>query len=648
MPDAARAHAEPAALTAKVLSSAIHLQRACDCGGSAGPSGKCAKCEAEEKLGIRTKLTVNAPGDAYEQEADRVADEVVARRHTGAIMSLGQGRGRARDDAFEAGADRDRAGRVLPTKAASASGRRTVDILGRRLAVAGQGGRALDTATRAAFEPRFGRSLSQVRLHENAAARMLSRDLGARAFTHGNDIYFAAGQLDQRSLAGRRLLAHEITHTLQQGGAGVLRRAPAPETGAGPGTDPGSKDEATPTIAATDVTMIVLENPTGARHNVHYVNMQDGVFAFYRPIFPHDSIHIVLECNFADEGEVEGPVAVRLADGDQFEQSDGGGAEPEITLRVLAEPDTETEARLFLSAPNVAREMEVVFTIGVLPLDIDPVKDTRLRKRLERRTLRQEQRAERRSLRQERRVGDAERDFGAETAGLRREQRRERRAFRQGRREALGAARIKREKGIAAARSAHGKYACSKSQRQNVDVALREAIGRLESALAHIHPGQAPDKYRMDALAKCFNIDPASTAPAELTRLQTRAVDILNIARNSMLVSHPGTVRCGAPPDDCKLQVAAFVEDNVRGNPVTVCQIWLDDNLSFEATKLEPGHERAYALIHEFCHLAGVTDRSAETYLHEGDWPSLPSAEAETMADAFAAFAWYMSSPGLT
>lgn len=619
-----------AAAAADSASAASVIRRACLCGRAAGVTGKCPPCEAEERLGRPAKLAFGARGDVF--GAGRLAAGCHAR-----VPETGVAPARH---------DRDRPGRVQRTKAASASGRWTVDALGRRLAAAGQGGRRLDTATRAAFEPRFGRSLSHVCLHDGAAARILSRELGARAFAHGNDIYFAAGQLDQHSLDGRRLLAHEITHTLQQERAGVLRRAPAAEGGSE--TETASEGEAAPAIAAKDVTMIVLENPTGARHNVHYVNMQDGVFAFYRPIYPRDSIHIVLECNFADVGEVEGPVAVRFAGRGQFEQSDSVGTGPEVTLRVLAEPEGETEARLFLSAPNVAGEMELVVTIGVLPLDIDPVKDVRLRKRRERLALRQEQRAERRKLRQERREGDADRDFGAEAADLRREQRRERTAFRAGRREALGAARIEREKGIAAARAVHGKHACSKSQRQNVDEALREAIGRLESALAHINPGQTPDKYRMDALAKCFNIDPASTGSAELARLQTRAVDILNIARNSMLVSDPGTVRCGAPPDDCRSQVAAFVEDNVRGNPVTVCQIWLDDNLSFEATKLEPGHERSYALIHEFCHLAGVTDRSAETYLHEGGWSSLPSAEAETMADAFAAFAWYMSSPGLT
>ena len=58
--------------------------------------------------------------------------------------------------------------------------------------------------------------------------------------------------------------------------------------------------------------------------------------------------------------------------------------------------------------------------------------------------------------------------------------------------------------------------------------------------------------------------------------------------------------------EDLNEVIAAFVQDNVRGNPVTVCQVWLDDNMTFEATRNEPGNERAYALIHEFIHLAGV------------------------------------------
>ena len=82
-------------------------------------------------------------------------------------------------------------------------------------------GRQLDDVTRAFFEPRFGVSLGHVRAHDDAASAASARALGARAYTVGSDIVFD-GAIRPASADGRRLLAHELTHTIQQaGGAGV-------------------------------------------------------------------------------------------------------------------------------------------------------------------------------------------------------------------------------------------------------------------------------------------------------------------------------------------------------------------------------------------------------------------------------------------
>src|SRR5262245_57129436 len=60
-------------------SSSLLLQRKCACGGSSGLTGSCAGCEKKKLLGksLQTKLRINQPGDAYEQEADRVAEQVM-------------------------------------------------------------------------------------------------------------------------------------------------------------------------------------------------------------------------------------------------------------------------------------------------------------------------------------------------------------------------------------------------------------------------------------------------------------------------------------------------------------------------------------------------------------------------------------------
>ena len=77
-------------------------------------------------------------------------------------------------------------------------------------------GQRLDAATRAFFEPRFGHDFSSVRVHAGTAAAQSANEMGARAFTVGNNIVFGTGQLSPGTQDGRRLLAHELTHVIQQ------------------------------------------------------------------------------------------------------------------------------------------------------------------------------------------------------------------------------------------------------------------------------------------------------------------------------------------------------------------------------------------------------------------------------------------------
>lgn len=90
------------------------------------------------------------------------------------------------------------------------------------------GGAALPEPTRRSMEKTFGADFSEVRVHSSTAAANMSQSLQAKAFTHGNDIYFNRGQYAPQSREGRRLLAHELTHVVQQGGqkapAGIQRK----------------------------------------------------------------------------------------------------------------------------------------------------------------------------------------------------------------------------------------------------------------------------------------------------------------------------------------------------------------------------------------------------------------------------------------
>lgn len=81
------------------------------------------------------------------------------------------------------------------------------------------GGTPLPSSERAFFEPRFGRDFRDVRVHADPDAADAARSINARAFTLGNDIGFAGGAYDTGSAEGRRLIAHELTHVVQQGRA---------------------------------------------------------------------------------------------------------------------------------------------------------------------------------------------------------------------------------------------------------------------------------------------------------------------------------------------------------------------------------------------------------------------------------------------
>lgn len=86
------------------------------------------------------------------------------------------------------------------------------------------GGRALDAGVRARMEHGFGRSFAGVRVHDDPAAAQLSSSLSARAFTVGQDVAFSSGQYRPGTAIGDLLIAHELAHTIQQGGAAYAEK----------------------------------------------------------------------------------------------------------------------------------------------------------------------------------------------------------------------------------------------------------------------------------------------------------------------------------------------------------------------------------------------------------------------------------------
>ena len=154
--------------------------------------------------GIQAKLEVGQPGDIYEQEADWVAE---------AVMQMSEPE--VRRQLEEEGKKKEE--KTLQTKEVPGQTPEvTPDLVSRINALKG-GGQPLPESTRAFFELRFGYDLSRVQVHTNSQAAETARALNARAFTMGHDIVFGAGEYAQGTTVGKQLLAHELTHVVQQG-----------------------------------------------------------------------------------------------------------------------------------------------------------------------------------------------------------------------------------------------------------------------------------------------------------------------------------------------------------------------------------------------------------------------------------------------
>lgn len=82
----------------------------------------------------------------------------------------------------------------------------------------GNGGQKMDAQTQSEMESGFGADFSRVSIHNDSEAAQMSQEIGAQAFTHGNNIYFNEGKYNPNSKEGKHLLAHELTHTIQQKG----------------------------------------------------------------------------------------------------------------------------------------------------------------------------------------------------------------------------------------------------------------------------------------------------------------------------------------------------------------------------------------------------------------------------------------------
>ena len=142
---------------------------------------------------VHAKLEMTTSGDHDEQEADAAANDIVNGGKIRRKISGSSGSGTAVSPQVES-----------------------------QIAQLQGGGHAMPAGLRHMMENGFGRDFSQVRLHTGSQAADMSSSISARAFTHGNDIYFNRGQFSPNTSEGQRLVAHELTHVAQ--GTGKVGR----------------------------------------------------------------------------------------------------------------------------------------------------------------------------------------------------------------------------------------------------------------------------------------------------------------------------------------------------------------------------------------------------------------------------------------
>jgi hypothetical protein len=150
---------------------------------------------------IQPSLRVGPVRDRFEEEADQIAQQIVQRT--------------------------ERIQRA--SKNGATDGLETSPSFKQQLSRTAGQGKALPPKTREEFEPLFGASFDSVRIHTGAESKQLAQSIQAKAFTHGNHIHFGTGEFNPTSRTGKQLLAHELTHTVQQGAAPIMRQvAPMP------------------------------------------------------------------------------------------------------------------------------------------------------------------------------------------------------------------------------------------------------------------------------------------------------------------------------------------------------------------------------------------------------------------------------------
>lgn len=165
---------------------------------------------------LQAKFKINTPGDIYEQEADRVAEQMMRMPEPPPLQRACVCGGGCSPKGQAEQPHREHS--LLQTKPVPASVAERIVSPPVVQEVLRSSGRPLAPTTRAFFAPRFGHDFSQVRVHTDEQAAKSAQAVNALAYTVGHHVVFGAGQYAPGTSDGQRLLAHELAHVVQQSG----------------------------------------------------------------------------------------------------------------------------------------------------------------------------------------------------------------------------------------------------------------------------------------------------------------------------------------------------------------------------------------------------------------------------------------------
>lgn len=547
------------------------------------------------------RLSVASSHHPLEREAERVSEAVASGRRVDLGKSVSQPHGATPGSAA-----------LMPhAEAAIASQTRR--------------GEPLKPAPRRYFERRLGTGFEGVRIHADSAANQLASSLRAQAFTFGDHVFLGPGQEGCNSVkANRRLLAHELAHVAQQrtpgssqaaAGGVVFRKEAAPLE-----LDKGE--------VGVRFSIGISESPQAG---VEEKGQKNGVVDLTdRELFPGDAFLVFardqsggrFNWSMPSEFETIEPYrksGMRMRVGESLQLA-GQEKVVEATLESALTKD-QLRVRFRIAPPPEAADV-VDPELAANEEAQEQLAAKRTRKREDYRATRQARRKKFRSgTREERRAGRSQ--YRQERKQARVARGKERRSLRR------RAAKLRKQQ-----RGLKRKQSCRLETQKEIQKAIEQGIQTAEAAINKLKNGGVEDPQVAQSL-RYMRWQPDPSDAGNQARLDG-IVDVLTSAKNSMLSSKDSVFQCSG--SGCDENTGAFVKGgSQRGDQVFICTQWLRGTFkSPVATGRDEG--RAYALLHEFVHLAGPQG-SPEKYIHSG-WESLTYRQAIQQADGYAALAW--------